>query len=76
MRKEPVEVLREAIKAAVAKGGTYRSIGEAAGVDPAAINRFVNGKRSIDVVIAFKLLDILGLEIRQKPKSRRRKGSK
>ena len=77
MTEELVDTLREAIQAAIGKGDTYKGIGERAGVDPAAVWRFVKGERSIDIVIAAKLADALDLELKLKPKARRkRKGNK
>jgi transcriptional regulator with XRE-family HTH domain len=76
MTEELVDTLREAIQAAIRKGETYKGIGERAGVDPAAVWRFVKGERSIDIVIAAKLAKALGLELRPKRKRPKRKGSK
>jgi hypothetical protein len=78
MTEQLVRTLRDAIESAIAKGGTYTGIGRDAGCDPAAVWRFVKGQRSIDIVIAAKLCDALGLELVVKGKRRRpkRKGSK
>jgi transcriptional regulator with XRE-family HTH domain len=74
MSEQIVKRLRKAIEAAVSNGQSYNGIGRDAGVDPAAVWRFVKGERSIDIVIAARIADALGLELRSKS-GRKRKGS-
>jgi transcriptional regulator with XRE-family HTH domain len=64
MSEELVEALRNAIEL---DERSYNAIGRAAGVDPAAVWRFVKGERSIDITIAAKLCKVLGLKIVGKP---------
>jgi plasmid maintenance system antidote protein VapI len=60
-RRKPegiVETLREAI---VSSGLTHYSLGKAAGVAPAQIDRFVAGERDLTLTTAARLAEALGL---------------
>jgi plasmid maintenance system antidote protein VapI len=58
------EQLRRAIvKALEHEGESYFVLGAAAGVNPAQINRFVNGERDIRLSTAARLADYLELQL-------------
>jgi plasmid maintenance system antidote protein VapI len=61
MKETLSDVLRRAI---LESGMTRYAIAVKAGVDQAALSRFVSGKRSMSLETADKLMDALDLEVR------------
>jgi transcriptional regulator with XRE-family HTH domain len=67
------EQLTRAIKKAIKESGMIPfEIATRAGVEPASLSRFMHGKRSLGLPAAEKLCDLLGLELRQIRKPKRK----
>lgn len=62
-RKTPSEVLKAAIKI---DGRPVHRIAKDAGVDHAAVSRFVNGRRGITTLTFDRLAGVLDLEVRHR----------
>jgi len=65
--------MSERLQAAIESDGrTFYRLGKEAGVSPEVIYRFVAGERDIRLATASKLVDVLGLELSSRKKTRKR----
>ena len=68
-----LDQLRDAIEA---DSRTRKAIGQAAGIDPAALHRFYWGEKGLSCESLARLADVLGLELQPVKPARHKKGGR
>ena len=63
MSSRKVKLVDQIRQAAIASGLSQNALARAAGMDPGAVNRFINGERGLSMEGLDALADVLGLRI-------------